>query len=74
MAAVFAGLYFLERRERIETQQRYEKFLVEAPAQMKDFADAQTAALDNLERAFIASNIKVPRRKREDTNNGEHSD
>ncbi len=57
MASVFAGLYALERRERRTTQTKYEKYLEAAPAQMQEFADAHSQAVENLERAFIRAGI-----------------
>ena len=59
MAAVFAGLYMLERRERKDTQTKYEKHLVEWPAQMREFASANSHAVENLERAFARSGISA---------------
>lgn len=57
MASIFAGLYMLERRERRTTQQKYEDYLVSAPAQMREFADAHSQAVENLERAFLRAGI-----------------
>ena len=62
MAAVFAGLYMLERRDRKDTQTKYEKHLVEWPAQMRQFADANSQAVENLERAFASYGIRAAHR------------
>lgn len=57
MASVFACLYMLERRERRSTQTKYENYLVSGPAQMREFADAHSQAVENLERAFLRAGI-----------------
>jgi len=56
MSSVFAGLYWLERKDRQGTQARYEGHLQRAPREMREHAAAQTtlqsAALERLERAI----------------------
>lgn len=57
MASVFMVLYGMERRERRTTQGKYETYLETAPAQLREFADAHSVAVENLERAFIRAGI-----------------
>ena len=62
MASVFAALYALERRERRTTQEKYERYLEATPAQLREFADAQSQAVENLRIALFRAGISQERK------------
>jgi hypothetical protein len=59
LSAVFAGLHFLERRERQATQAKHEAYLEAVPKQLKESTEAQAQAVENLERAFIRAGVRL---------------
>jgi hypothetical protein len=55
--AIFFAM--MERRERQKWVSKYVDYLREQPAALREFADAQTVAINRLERAFLTAGIRV---------------
>lgn len=57
MASIFAGMYFLERRERRATQEKLEELLVQTSTRVHENALVIAKAVQALEKAFIRAGI-----------------